>query len=130
MEGEGVVEVLTQADDCFYCFINVFVCINIYLVQESRDRFLSRRFVTRLFWGLTVIPVQPQQGSGCGSRVLHHVGQVFTAPRTDNAFAPLPVTYETNAVRNIYVIRSSLLDQTEQNQAGSNGFEATETPCN
>ncbi|XP_066846148.1 C2 domain-containing protein 3 isoform X2 [Anser cygnoides] len=75
-------------------------------------------------------PSTPQQGSGCGSRVLHHVGQVFTAPRTDNAFTPLPVTYETNAVRNIYVIRSSLLDQTEQNQAGSNGSEAMETPCN
>lgn len=59
--------------------------------------------------------------------VLHHVGHLFTAPRTDNTFVPFPVTYETNAVRNIYVIRSSLLDQTEEKQAGSDSSGVVET---
>uniref|UniRef100_A0A663EP53 C2 domain containing 3 centriole elongation regulator n=1 Tax=Aquila chrysaetos chrysaetos TaxID=223781 RepID=A0A663EP53_AQUCH len=35
---------------------------------------------------------------------------LFTTPRKDNALVPLLMTYETNAVRSIYVIRNSLLD--------------------
>ena len=79
------------------------MCINVYLLQEVRGSVVLKSTyysfpAAALLWMLMWIWVQQQ------------LGCLFTTPRKDNALVPLLMTYETNALRNIYVTGNGLLD--------------------